>query len=166
MPTRRSLRNREVLGTLISDRIDRTANNTGKNMPWKRRRDPILEETVVTKGASFFEEPPTWSKHNAETTDFEEAKALKMANSVEILATKSVKFQNDNVEKETLFSVSGSEVDKENPLQDDISRVNEDDLALHSSKSTEFESNNLFEPEEDLKVSMDPGVPQATSGDE
>ncbi|CAL5386386.1 unnamed protein product [Camellia sinensis] len=144
----------------------RTANNTGKNMPWKRRRDPILEETVVTEGASFFEEPPTWSKHNAETTDFEEAKALKMANSVEILATKSVKFQNDNVEEETLFSVSGSEVDKENPLQDDISRVNEDDLALHSSKSTEFESNNLFEPEEDLKVSMDPGVPQATSGDE
>ncbi|KAI7988590.1 Sulfoquinovosyl transferase SQD2 [Camellia lanceoleosa] len=75
VPTRRSLRNQEVFGTLISDRIDKTANNTGKNMPWKRRRNPILEETAVTEGASFFEEPPTWSKHNAETTDFEEAKA-------------------------------------------------------------------------------------------
>ncbi|GMQ09828.1 hypothetical protein CsSME_00053075 [Camellia sinensis var. sinensis] len=106
VPTRRSLRNQEVLGTLISNRIDRTANNTGKNMPWKRRRNPILEETAVTEGASFFEEPPAWSKHNAETTDFEEAKALKMANSVEILATKSVKLQNDPIEKETLFSVN------------------------------------------------------------
>ncbi|KAI8004038.1 hypothetical protein LOK49_LG08G01321 [Camellia lanceoleosa] len=141
--------------------IDRVLNdNTGK----KRKK---FSGTSLVKEVS------------AETSDFEETTALKMVNSVEIPASEPGKLQNDHEENEVLFSVSGSEVvekvnnavgvDKEKPLQDNISTVNEHDSASHSCKrSRDFDTNDLVEPKtaEDFNVFIDVGFPQATFGDD
>ncbi|XP_057469276.1 uncharacterized protein LOC130758393 [Actinidia eriantha] len=132
----------------------------------------VLNSGEVPNDKRFIEKSLS-TEVSVETGDIEEAKALEMVNSVVSLASESVKLQNDHAGV-PLFSVSDAEVDKEEPIQDDTNRVNEDDLESHSGKrSIESNSSNSFEPEpepepepeEELNVSADVGSPLATSVD-
>ncbi|KAL7176163.1 hypothetical protein ACSBR2_029675 [Camellia fascicularis] len=133
--------------------------------------DPVLNDNTGKKRKKF--SGTSLAKEvSAETSDFEEATALKMVNSVEIPASEPGKLQNDHGENEVLFSVSGSEVVEKvyNAVGvDNISTVNEHDSASHSCKrSRDFDTNDLVEPKtaEDFNVFADVGFPQATFGDD
>ncbi|PSS00052.1 Serine-rich adhesin for platelets like [Actinidia chinensis var. chinensis] len=131
----------------------------------------VLNSGEVPNDKRFIEKSLS-TEVSVETGDIEEAKALEMMNSVVSLASESVKLQNDHAEEVPLFSVGDAKVDKEEPIQDDTNRINEDDLESHSGKrSRESNSSNSFEPEpepepeEELNVSADVGSPLATSVD-